>query len=300
MRTSRPARPAAAPSCELPGGLPGLPLLAVKAGRQAGRQTSGSSQAGATVAARHALVCVLCWLPLAWMNLFCTMNPVEMHSRCVGGTIGVRVERSRLTSAPVHEAWHKSGSGSLGVLRSCKLCHVLLAPSGHRARQGCPLHCTLSLWQVYNSGRSFSRGTSSTLPAREKFLDLAALAALFRTWQPREVGNTLPMAGLSPNEQRQALLGGSEAAGGDAEAGGWAAVPAAPPREGPSVAELVRSSPDNVISTLQRSGVQLVAEFSLPVRALDKTAAPPAMWRCRHRTQRPSICKFLPPRCMLP
>ncbi|KAL4430657.1 hypothetical protein ABPG75_005913 [Micractinium tetrahymenae] len=72
------------------------------------------------------------------------------------------------------------------------------------------------------------------------------------------------MAGLAPSEQRRALLGGSEAAGGDAEAGGWAAVPPQPPREGPSVAELVRSSPDAVISTLQRNGVQLVAEFSLP------------------------------------
>lgn len=80
------------------------------------------------------------------------------------------------------------------------------------------------------------------------------------------------MAGLAPNEQRQALLGGSEAAGGDAEAGGWAAVAPAAPREGPSVAELVRSSPDTVISTLQRSGVQLVAEFSVPVRASEAAA----------------------------
>ena len=72
-------------------------------------------------------------------------------------------------------------------------------------------------------------------------------------------------------EQREALL---------AEEGGWAAVPAtACPRAGPSVAELLAASPDKVLATLQKEGVQAVASFSLPVRARRPRRCCAAAWR---------------------
>lgn len=47
----------------------------------------------------------------------------------------------------------------------------------------------------------------------------------------------------------------------------WDRVEAAPPiRAGPTVAQLLREHPANVIRTLQRSGVQKVAEFRVEVR----------------------------------
>jgi hypothetical protein len=69
------------------------------------------------------------------------------------------------------------------------------------------------------------------------------------------------MAGAGSLEQRQALLGD------ESEAELWSHVLAMPAKEGPSVQELIRADPGTVIATLQRTGVQQVAEFNLPVSA---------------------------------
>lgn len=74
-----------------------------------------------------------------------------------------------------------------------------------------------------------------------------------------DIQTPLSMA-ASLTEERAALLGGDE------EQSAWEAVEEAwPPRSGPSIAELVEQTPAAVVRTLQRTGVQEVARFAVPV-----------------------------------
>ena len=108
--------------------------------------------------------------------------------------------------------------------------------------------------------------TEVTSPTRRPHL---LISQALRDWlaaaRPVEcdhLGATQPhqnrMAG-STAEQRQELLGGVD------EEEAWGRVEAGPGREGPSVQELIAESSHTVIRTLQRTGVQQVASFSVPV-----------------------------------